>query len=106
MAEELIDHKYAEGDELLQIRVFKVDVSRKQPEGYSYSLAYVKGGRRLVGYDNFEGHSRGGNNHHKHIKGAVIECKFIDVWKLIEDFNADVEKVKKENESQGHQDNN
>ncbi|MBI2176688.1 hypothetical protein HYU40_05090 [Candidatus Woesearchaeota archaeon] len=95
MAEKIIDHKYAEGEEVLQIRIFKVEVSEKNPEGYSYSLVYIKNGKRLVGYDNFEGHSKGGNNHHKHVKEMISEYCFVDIWQLMEDFNRDVERVKK-----------
>ena len=95
MAEKFIEHRHAEGDEVIQIRIFKFEPSQNQPEGYSYSLVYVKNGKRLVGYDNFEGHTKGSNNHHKHINEKVIEYIFVDIWRLIEDFNQDVERVKR-----------
>ena len=48
-----------------------------------------------MGYDNFEGHLKEGNSHHKHIKDQVIPYQFVDEWKLIADFNEDIEKIKR-----------
>ena len=63
-------------------------------DGVSHSLTYIRNGKRLIGYDNFESHDniRG---HHKHIKDRAIPYEFADEWKLIEDFNDDVDKIKR-----------
>lgn len=76
------------------MKIIRVPKSDKNPEGISYSLVYIRNGKRLLGYDNFEGHEKEGNIHHKHIKDRIIPYEFRDEWKLIEDFNNDVEKIK------------
>ncbi len=55
----------------------------------------IKDSKRLIGFDNFEGHKKEENSHHKHIKENIIPYTFVDEWKLIGDFNEEVEKIKK-----------
>ena len=68
--------------------------SEKQPEGVSYTMVYIRNGERVVGYDNFERHVLGGSSHHKHIGERILLYEFVDYWKAIGDFDADVEKVR------------
>lgn len=96
MAEEIFYHKQIEDNtDIIEMRIWKVPKSKEYPEGIRYSLVYIRHGKRLVGYDNFGGHSKDGNFHHKHIKNKIIHYDFKDEWKLIEDFNEDVEKIRK-----------
>ena len=61
-----------------------------KPHGYKYSLVYIVEDKRVIGYDNAE--SKGD---HRHIRGEVKPYRFIDIWKLIEDFHRDIEKFKR-----------
>ncbi len=74
--------------------VYKVSKSEQNPDGISYSFVFIRDGERLIGYDNFEGHGEIGR-HHKHIKDRIIKYEFVDEWKIFEDFNEDIEKIKK-----------
>ncbi len=56
-----------------------------------YSLFYGREGERLVGYDN----ERGKGNH-RHVAGKEQPYLFTTVEKLIEDFKADVRRVRGE----------
>lgn len=93
MAKILFEHKEtaANGD-IIEIRVFEVQKSQSQPEGISYRMAFIRAGKRVVCYDNFEGHSLQGSSHHKHIGDMILPYDYVDYWKAIEDFCADVEK--------------
>lgn len=95
MAEEIFIHRQvlAEGD-IIDMKIFRVPKTATNPEGVSYSVAYIKEGKRLVGYDNNEGHGRD-LFHHKHVKERIIAYAFIDEWKLIEDFMEDIEKIER-----------
>lgn len=93
MAKALFKYKEtSENGDILEIRAYEVPKSGKLPEGVSYSLVFVRNNERLVGYDNFEGHTLEGSSHHKHIGGRALPYEFVDIWKAIEDFLMDVDK--------------
>ncbi len=95
VAEEIFLHKEVkETGDIIELRIFRVPCTEDNPEGISYSCVYIHNGIRLIGYDNFEGHKKEGMRHHKHIKGRMSLYEFVDEWKLIADFNDDVEKIK------------
>ena len=80
--------KKPDGD-VIEIRVWKVDISKQHPEGIRYSMVYISNGKRLVGYDNYHG-----KGHHRHICGREEPYAFVDEWKTIEDFTANMEKIR------------
>ena len=96
MAKVIFEHKEtaANGD-IVEIHIFEVPKSEKQPEGVSYTMACIRKGERIVGYDNFEGHLFEGSSHHKHILGRILPYAYVDYWKAIGDFYTDVEKERK-----------
>jgi len=55
---------------------------------FKYRLAFVRGGQRLVGYDNERG-----KGDHKHIGGREYKYRFTDIDTLVGDFLRDVEKL-------------
>ena len=55
---------------------------------FKYRLVFVRGGERLVGYDNERG-----KGDHKHLLGQQIVYVFVDIDRLIADFLGDVEKL-------------
>ena len=96
-SEEIFVHKQGEENgDIIEIRIFRVPISDKNKEGISYSLVYIRNKERIIGFDNFEGHEKEGKRHHKHVKGQIIAYEFVDIWKVINDFNNEVEKIKKE----------
>ena len=91
MSELIFGHKekFPNGD-IIEIKVWNVPKTKLQTEGVSYSMVYIRNGIRIIGFDNFELHG-----HHKHVFGRIIPYAFVDIWKAIEDFNAEVDKVRR-----------
>jgi hypothetical protein len=56
-----------------------------RPHGYKYRLAYVREGRRLIGYDNERG-----KGDHRHDGEHEEEYRFMSIEQLLDDFRADV----------------
>ena len=92
MKAELIFHRKnveANGD-IIEIKMWRVPVSKERPEGVKYSLVYIKGGKRIVGYDN--GEKKG---YHGHYKDGEEPYSFKGVDVLIKDVYGDVEKARR-----------
>ena len=92
MKAELIFHRKnveANGD-IIEMKMWRVPVSKERPEGVKYSLVYIKGRKRIVGYDN--GEKKG---HHRHYKDGEEPYSFKGVDVLIKDFYGDVEKMRR-----------
>jgi hypothetical protein len=78
-----------------EMKIWQVPVSENKSHGYKYSLAYIVGGERLIGYDNAEG-----KGDHRHFKEKESSYPFRGLRRLIRDFEADVESYKeKRNEN-------
>ncbi len=73
----------------VEIKIWKVPISGDIPHGYKYSLVYIVGGKRVIGYDNAEG-----KGDHKHIWVRESEYAFKSIRCLMRDFQADVELYK------------
>ncbi|OIQ80624.1 hypothetical protein GALL_376090 [mine drainage metagenome] len=54
---------------------------------FKYRLAYVVSGERVVGFDNERG-----KGDHKHVGAKESPYRFVDVDRLIDDFQLEVEK--------------
>jgi hypothetical protein len=78
------------GGDIVEMKVWEVPRSRRTPEGIKYSLVYIREGKRLIGYDNAEG-----KGHHRHIGNVETVYPFEHVDRLVGDFLADVEKIRK-----------
>ena len=92
MKAELIFHRKnveANGD-IIEMKMWKVPISKDKPKGVKYSLAYIKGGKRIVGYDNAEG-----KGNHRHYKEREEPYSFRGVDVLINDFYRDVGKIRR-----------
>ena len=70
--------------------MWKVSPAADKPHGFKYSLVYIFGGERVVGYDN--GERRGD---HRHYGDRVEPYSFTTLSKLAEDFQRDVEEYKR-----------
>ena len=58
---------------------------------FKYRLVFVRGGERLVGYDNERG-----KGDHRHIEGKESAYKFVSVEQLQADFWRDVKRLRGE----------
>ena len=90
MREPVFEHKHIGKDYIVEIKIYKVPKDEYRPEGFQYSLVLIKAGKRVLGYDN---HERKG--HHIHREGRELPYEFEDEWKLIDDFQREVEKITK-----------
>lgn len=73
------------------MKLWNVPVSSDKPHGFKYSLVYIEGGIRVIGYDN--GEHRGD---HRHYEGREEPYRFRSVDGLVADFMGDVEMWRKE----------
>ena len=62
----------------------------ERPHGLKYSLYYGENGIRMVGYDNERG-----KGDHRHYRGGEAPYIFESPEKLIEDFLADVSRIRR-----------
>lgn len=88
LREKVID----EAGNILELAIWRVSVSAKNPEGIRYRLAYVRSGERppAVLFDN---HSPKG--HHYHIQGVEGPYVFVDLDRLLADFKAAIVQVRR-----------
>jgi hypothetical protein len=73
----------------VEMKIWKVPMSGDMPHGYKYSLVYIVGGERVIGYDNAEG-----KGDHRHIGKMGLVYAFKSIRRLVRDFQADVELYK------------
>ncbi|OGL45847.1 MAG: hypothetical protein A2149_08455 [Candidatus Schekmanbacteria bacterium RBG_16_38_11] len=70
---------------VVEMKIWKVPVTKDKPLGYKYSLAYIVKSRRVIGYDNAEG-----KRDHKHFREKEDIYNFKNITKLIDDFYKDI----------------
>jgi len=92
MKAKLILHtKEMKGDEIVEAKVWQVPKSGDKPHGVKFSIVYTKNGKRLIGYDNAEG-----RGYHRHLPDREEAYRFVDIWKLLDDFKKDVQGIRGE----------
>jgi len=77
---------------IIEVKLWQVELTFDKPHGYKYSLVYVVRGKRVIGYDNAEG-----KGDHRHYESRTETYRFTDLRTLVNDFYGDVEKFKKGN---------
>jgi hypothetical protein len=55
------------------------------PHGVKYSIAYIRDGKRWLGYDNSEG-----KGHPRHYQDKEEPYHYLDIWRTIADFKRDL----------------
>jgi hypothetical protein len=92
MPDIIFEHRHIDGKYLIEMKIIRIKKDTHYPEGIKYSLVAIdrETGKRMLGFDNHE--KRG---HHLHRLTRELPYDFIDEWKLIEDFNAEYEKMRK-----------
>lgn len=81
---------YENGD-IVEIKVWKIGKSIDKPHGFKYSLAFIRAGKRIIGYDNAEH-----KGDHRHYKGKEHQYPFSGIDELLEDFFSDVRRFRNE----------
>lgn len=77
-------------DNTIEIKIWQLPKSTEdKPHGYKYSLVYIAGGERVIGYDNSEG-----KGDHRHYGKLEKSYEFKNIDRLFEDFYKDIEKYK------------
>jgi hypothetical protein len=73
----------------VEMKIWQVPASKDKPHGYKYSLVYIVGGERIIGYDNAEG-----KGDHRHFMEKESTYPFRGLRRLVRDFEADVQSYK------------
>jgi hypothetical protein len=81
--------KTIKGDEIVEVKIWQVLKSLDRPHGIKFSVVYIKGGKRLLGYDNEEQ-----KVYHRHYLDKEAPYEFEDIWTLIGDFKIDLERIR------------
>jgi len=76
--------------DIIEMKMWNVPVSKDKPQGVRYSLVYVRGGQRIIGYDNDE---RKGHHRHHEDQEEIYSFRGVDL--LIRDFYEDVEMIRR-----------
>lgn len=88
----ILHRKFIERDgSIVEMKVWGLPRSEKYPEGYKYSLYWIKAGQVLLGYDNH--HPKG---HHRHYGKREEIYKFTTLEKLVQDFQEDRRRIANE----------
>jgi len=74
----------------VETKLWQVPPAVDKPHGFKYSLVYIVGGERVIGYDN--GERRGDHRHYGNREEPYL---FTTLRKLAEDFQRDVEECKR-----------
>ncbi len=86
MKAKLILHtKEVKGDEIIEIKIWKVQKSKSYPDGVKFSLVYIEKRKRIIGYDNGEG-----KGYHRHYLDKEEPYDFKNIQKLLNDFKIEV----------------
>jgi len=87
MKSKLLYHvkEYFSDGSLQEIKIWQVLGSKDKLHGLKYSLVYIIGGERIIGYDNAEG-----KGDHKHYREKECPYSFEGIEKLWEDFQRDI----------------
>ncbi len=76
---------------IVEVKLWRlVKPSTDRPHGYKYSLVYIVGGQRVIGYDNAEG-----KGDHKHYGSREPQNPFTTLRRLVRDFFMDIERYKR-----------
>jgi hypothetical protein len=85
----IIHTKEIKEDEIVEIRIWQVPRTKATPDGVKISAAYIRNGKRVVGYDNAEG-----KGYHRHLMSQEEVYDFTDVRTLLDDFKNDIRSIR------------
>jgi Family of unknown function (DUF6516) len=88
-AELVVHRRVVEPDgSLVEIKIWRVPKNPRQPHGFKYSLVYIAGEVRMLGYDNAHGRD------HRHVRSESRPYTFISPAVLIADFLRDLADIR------------
>ena len=90
-AERILEFKDVtpEGD-IIEMVIWRVPISvPPAAHVFKYRLAFVRAGRRIIGFDNERG-----KGDHFHVDGREYPYAFVGLERLIEDFIAEIDKCR------------
>lgn len=84
------DRRIFDDGAILEVVIWQVPGSVPGSDhDFKYRLFYGSPGNRLIGYDNERG-----KGDHKHVEGAEEMYRFVSLAKLLDDFEADVARIR------------
>ena len=75
---------------IIEIKIWSVPPGSLYPHGVKYSLVYIRGGKRALGYDNAHGHD------HRNYPGESQPYRFKNMRTLLRDFRRDLNRIKQD----------
>lgn len=81
--------KEIKGDEIVEIKIWQLPQADDKPHHIKFSVVYIRGGKRLLGYDNAE--SKG---FHRHFEEREEAYQFVNMRKLLDDFKRDLKRLR------------
>jgi hypothetical protein len=76
---------------IVEIKMWRLlKPSPDKPHGFKYSLVYIAGNHRVIGYDNAEG-----KGDHRHYGERELSYSFTTLQRLMQDFTDDIEEYKR-----------
>ena len=93
MSTQLIFHekKITKEADIIEIKIWRVPKTSEFPEGIKYSLIFIHGFTRVLGYDNEHG-----KGHHKHVYDIESKIHFKNWRDLIKRFRNEVNQLRSE----------
>lgn len=86
----LHDKQVEEDGSIIEVKIWSVPSSSLYPGGVKYSLVYIQGGSRMLGYDNAHGH------HHRHYLRKSEPYRFTNIQTLFRDFRRNLKRIRRE----------
>jgi hypothetical protein len=83
--------EYRADGSIEEIKIWQVPATDDKPYGLKYSFVYIVEGKRIVGYDNFEG-----KGDHRHYRGKEYPYAFESLEKLWSYFRQDIEQSRED----------
>ncbi|MEE8115243.1 MAG: DUF6516 family protein [Nitrososphaerales archaeon] len=86
----LHEKQVGEDGSIIEAKIWSVPSSSLYPDGVKYSLVYIQGGSRMLGYDNAHG------SHHRHYLRESQPYRFINIQALFRDFRRNLKRIRRE----------
>ena len=90
----LHEKQIEEDGSIVEMKIWSVPASSLDSRGVKYRLVYVRGEKRVLGYDNAHGHD------HRHYEGKSEPYRFKSIRALLGDFKRDLSKLRLQEDKQ------
>lgn len=86
----LHEKQVEEDGSIIELKIWSVPSGSSHTHEVKYSLVYIRGGERVIGYDNAHGYD------HRHYPGEPEPYRFKNIQTLLRDFRRDLNRIKQE----------